>query len=115
MKSFAVAVPPLQPADSCLDLFGNTAAWPGGRGKSTTGTETRVVAEDAPAPGHRAVDVRAGEPRVDTHTLHAATELVLKKKLVREVPQPGRSPAAGARTQRSGDEYVDDNGVLYYI
>ena len=89
-----VAVAAAQPADALVDLLADRLAR-----QSAAGAEAAVVAESAAAGGDGAVDVGAGEMRVDAHFLDPAAKRAAQKAVVAGVAQAGGQPVV-ARRQR---------------
>jgi len=59
---------------------------------SATGTKAAIIAKRASTNGHRPVDIRTGEPGVNTYFLDPVSKLIPQKGIVRKVPQALRTP-----------------------
>lgn len=67
-----------------------------------TGAETAVIAKSTPAFCDRAVDVGAGESRVDTHFLHAQPKSLLQVKAVAIIAETCLPPVRPYFARRKG-------------
>jgi CTP:molybdopterin cytidylyltransferase MocA len=67
-----------------------------------TGAETSVVAKGAASDGDGAIDVRTGEPGVDTHLLNSVAETAAKKMVIGVVAKTCGPPSRLGRTILDG-------------
>ena len=83
----AIAVAEPHARDALVDLAEYACA-----GQTATGAEAAIVTERAAADGYGAVDVRTGEPSIDTDFLYTAAKMLAQMEVAGEIGQAGLTP-----------------------